>query len=1155
MNQISDFSQLIETLSIPSNQRDEEKIITIINYFEEEGTLELLKKAKVKEIDSNLLNDCFARHMQIQKLEKDEILFRLNDPGDRFYIILKGNIRIFIPDKIKKQITQFEYFQSLQSQFLLQDTALIKHSLSANYEKINFNNYEDFCDYFKLTQKKKFANLLIPITDNLQELFGFYYKNKDILKIFDFCSKFDDINFLTGKTLEIIEEKYNEYKKENIFLYEEKIQANKRRKSVIEIEQEKKQREELEAIEKEKFMKENRLKICLEQKEIILKRFELTDYEKNLDKKYAFMEDNNTKIEFNFYEYLELPTISTKQFFGDLALDSAKNLRKATIKALDMCILGYITRDIYNQYILKNKQVQLAEESVYLHKLSFLKHITLTYFRKKFFKYFSNNIYLKTDVLIQQSEQNNNIFILSSGVVEISTFCSIKDIYELMKEILQKALMINLIDVKDFKNYSEEYLLNFSLNDLPDDHIKKLNEKKLINLFSNNSGETIGLESLLLDIVSPYKVSVYSDSAKIFSIDRGDFLHIVKYRKECKKDYVSLTLNKIKSLLNRLETIKSGNFKKITGKSVVSPLHTVEIGNFVVKTLKEYKNRPKENDVENFLQTPNQHVIEQNDIEHDENLLSIRRNIEIRNMKEMSYDNDIDHNENKILRMKKKDELKSRRISCEFFNPYNCKNSEFQANQSEAIENNLHENVNISPLKHQKNNISKFRRNTVGGQISGENLLNNYYKTSNNIVSGNSNNNYNNKIPRLSDINEILEENVNDIFNSDFQQVNNNLKSKLENRINDNYVSEESFSENTCSDSDSEKTFENMNNDADIKISPSKKITFFTSELDNKEIQKNKNDMAPIHFNQVVIQKGHDIEQLKSYYDNKKIKEMIYEKNKDQILSDNAKDEFINVSPNIKSKLKVTLNQNSNQDHQEDNKQIVNLRKRNSLSYNDWRKLQKFRSMKKIKNVKITADDNSNFNNNNNDINSQNNFYIKDPLNSSLDEKKSIKCTSPASINKNINFNVSLSRDSNKSNHTGFLNCEPKNLIDARDINFNIKNTLKRFSSSQTNGFYLHKNGSIQSMKSLIKLNEDNDKLETNIPTRLPKIGEKKPFSGFSERLLNINNINLNTKIKIGKLSAIHQDFDNQQDSREKLELKAKKIRTSFNLKNLNVLK
>ena len=102
-DKINDFRGLIDLLSIPPEKRDNDKISKIINYFDDENVLELFKKAKGKEIEPKLINDCFARHMQIQNLVKDEVLFRLNDFGDRFYLILSGRIGIFIPDKKKEQ--------------------------------------------------------------------------------------------------------------------------------------------------------------------------------------------------------------------------------------------------------------------------------------------------------------------------------------------------------------------------------------------------------------------------------------------------------------------------------------------------------------------------------------------------------------------------------------------------------------------------------------------------------------------------------------------------------------------------------------------------------------------------------------------------------------------------------------------------------------------------------------------------------------------------------------------------------------------------------------------------------------------------------------------------------------------------------------------
>ncbi len=78
-------------------------------------------------------------------------------------------------------------------------------------------------------------------------------------------------------------------------------------------------------MKEKKFFKENESKINFEYRQEILKKFELSDIQKLIKKKYEHMEDNYKKYDYFIYEYLELPSIGPKNYFGDLAFDFKKS--------------------------------------------------------------------------------------------------------------------------------------------------------------------------------------------------------------------------------------------------------------------------------------------------------------------------------------------------------------------------------------------------------------------------------------------------------------------------------------------------------------------------------------------------------------------------------------------------------------------------------------------------------------------------------------------------------------------------------------------------------------------------------------------------------------------------------------------------------------
>ena len=484
----------------------------------------------------------------------------------------------------------------------------------------------------------------------------------------------------------------------------------RRRRTIFEMEQLKREKDEQEAHDKKKFIRENKERIIESQKKIVLVKFELNEKEINLKNKYFFMEDNEIKLDFTVFEYLGLQPITNKQYFGDLALDSAKCVRKATCKAVEICTLGYLTRDIYREYIFFQKQERLSTENTFLHSLTFFNNITSSYFRNKYFKFFAIDYFNKGETLTNPNTPCDKIYILNTGILDITMNVSIKDINEVIKIILKKLILLNFIDETEFKNYTSQYLINFSLKDLTDEQVKKVTEKKTISISSLKTGEVIGLETLLLGINSVSKCSVYSDTAKVFSIENNNFHYILNKIKDCKKKYMNLAFNKIKSLLNRLNTIRNSCFNMITGKTGIVPIQSLENNLYSLQVLKEYKTTNKDGEkIDLRLDSPK--PIE---VKKPTHIISSK---DLKNMKEIKFDNETDYNENRFARIKRKS--KHRHLKESLKEEENKKNKrEIIKEDFEEMEFNLNNSKNIEneeqTEKEQENN---FKNSTLAALI------------------------------------------------------------------------------------------------------------------------------------------------------------------------------------------------------------------------------------------------------------------------------------------------------------------------------------------------------------------------------------------------------------------------------------------------------
>ncbi len=132
---------LFGLLSIPVQERTPNNLKDIIEFFEEKLILKLFKHEKAQELDPDSINECFSKNMEIQFLKPEENLFHIDDYGDKFYLILRGDVKVFIPSRKFERITNLKYFEYLKSLLFEEENNLTKIILNENLIlSLNRNN-------------------------------------------------------------------------------------------------------------------------------------------------------------------------------------------------------------------------------------------------------------------------------------------------------------------------------------------------------------------------------------------------------------------------------------------------------------------------------------------------------------------------------------------------------------------------------------------------------------------------------------------------------------------------------------------------------------------------------------------------------------------------------------------------------------------------------------------------------------------------------------------------------------------------------------------------------------------------------------------------------------------------------------------------------
>lgn len=124
-----------------------------------------------------------ALNMKYEYFNKNTVMFKYGDKGDKFYIILKGKIGFLIPQKVKLKLNEEEYLINLAHLYQNGEFELVKHIMHINQTVFDFGEdfekyiLEHISEFYKKNGKYKYSirayHKLIEISKN-----NFQIKNK-----------------------------------------------------------------------------------------------------------------------------------------------------------------------------------------------------------------------------------------------------------------------------------------------------------------------------------------------------------------------------------------------------------------------------------------------------------------------------------------------------------------------------------------------------------------------------------------------------------------------------------------------------------------------------------------------------------------------------------------------------------------------------------------------------------------------------------------------------------------------------------------------------------------------------------------------------------------------------------------------------------------
>jgi CRP-like cAMP-binding protein len=575
-----DFSELINILDKEPEKRNHTEIRAIIKYMNQTDLMNKFKKEKdISETSyENLVFNC-AANLKVKSILKNEVLFKIDDIGNKFYVILKGCVNVLKSKHIGVlNMTNFEYFNHLIKLKGKDENHLMSLTLKSNQEILPIPNITDF---------EKILSFIARFRYNEEkDKFSEPSELETFIGRFGLLLSYFQIDYFDLKAL---------YEKEKNRL------NNKRRSNII-------------------------LHTNATWKETVDRKMKIDEEEiKKFTKIYQLIFRDKEKKDFANYGYYSFMHLYPGQFFGDFALDHGDKKRTATIRAEDDCILGFLSNKIYEDYIQQEKKKVKAKEISFLNDNFFFESIKQFYFEKRYFENFALHKYHRGFQLYTEGDSASKLIFIKEGHIELIFNGSLLDLHSLIQLMVTRFLelqksqsnymsFINQSDFDFFKDFVSEDIFS-NLRNRSKQYIENIYKKRKLQISQIGPKDICGLEEIFLGNLNRFlSAKILTENAKIYKLNVDKLKNVFENEKTCVLPYFKFSFAKIITLLKRLnhikntltehymqidreEQVQSNLNKKLSKESEVKRRKSQSEGVIILnKKMKYVRNRSKIND-------------------------------------------------------------------------------------------------------------------------------------------------------------------------------------------------------------------------------------------------------------------------------------------------------------------------------------------------------------------------------------------------------------------------------------------------------------------------------------------------------------------------------------------------------------------------------
>lgn len=444
-------------------------------------------------------------------------LFNYGDIGDKFYIIIKGEVAILIPQEKQANLTYIEYVSYLCNLSKCKELAIMQKCIELNIGTYNVS--------YELIEKIMMPETRMEDIINMgssTDTVNIYRKDTELKRLLSKSDSVDNLNVNQRKSIKRLskgtflrklrsQQDSNEQNlmiplrdylnmfdfPENHTLPFHKISPH------LDLGKNLGSSNQVNVSNSKPLAKGNDNLNCLSPSKQKAVFFQLDELQKLQSEK------RPVKI----YKFINVKALKSGDIFGDIALQTSKNKRTATTFVTQTSHFLFLVKQAFDDTIGEIHNKILSDKMRFLKTYNLFQYYPAPLLYENYYRFF-NTIKLNAGALIlKQSKPIIKTYFIRSGIFEVN-------------------LNASIVYVNDYLNqlgyFDDKFTLAIFHNESNEDFKKFVTTKRKFTISKLYSGEYAGLDYQLTNIDSSLvNIECISDLAEVFVLDNYDFFRLL----------------------------------------------------------------------------------------------------------------------------------------------------------------------------------------------------------------------------------------------------------------------------------------------------------------------------------------------------------------------------------------------------------------------------------------------------------------------------------------------------------------------------------------------------------------------------------------------------------------------------------------------------